>query len=49
MKAWFCIESINRACIRHPLDKTLIPGFTYCQTQSPPSAVTEAKAKDGVR
>ncbi|AVT81763.1 dihydrolipoyl dehydrogenase [Rhodopseudomonas palustris] len=40
-----CVEAI-RGLHPHPLDKSLIPGCTYCQPQIASVGLTEAKAKE---
>jgi dihydrolipoamide dehydrogenase len=40
-----CVEAI-KGLHRHPLDKSLIPGCTYCQPQIASVGLTEAKAKE---
>ncbi len=43
-----CIEAIKGLKV-HPMDKSLIPGCTYCQPQVASIGLTEAKAKEGGR
>jgi dihydrolipoamide dehydrogenase len=43
-----CVEKI-KGMSPHPMDKTLIPGCTYCHPQVASVGLTEAKAKEGGR
>ena len=43
-----CVEAI-KGMHPHPMDKTLIPGCTYCQPQIASVGITEAKAKEQKR
>jgi dihydrolipoamide dehydrogenase len=43
-----CVEKI-KGMHPHPMDKTLIPGCTYCHPQIASVGLTEAKAKEGGR
>ncbi|HEY4141973.1 MAG TPA: dihydrolipoyl dehydrogenase [Pseudolabrys sp.] len=43
-----CVEKI-KGMSPHPMDKTLIPGCTYCHPQIASVGLTEAKAKEGGR
>jgi dihydrolipoamide dehydrogenase len=43
-----CVEKI-KGMHPHPMDKTLIPGCTYCHPQVASVGLTEAKAKEGGR
>ncbi|UCH74557.1 MAG: dihydrolipoyl dehydrogenase [Rhodospirillales bacterium] len=44
-----CVEKIAGVKNVHPLDKTRIPGCTYCHPQVASVGLTEAKAKDSGR
>jgi dihydrolipoamide dehydrogenase len=43
-----CVEAIKGLEV-HPMDRSLIPGCTYCQPQVASVGLTEAKAKEGGR
>jgi dihydrolipoamide dehydrogenase len=43
-----CVEAI-KGLSPHPMDKSLIPGCTYCHPQVASVGLTEAKAKEGGR
>lgn len=43
-----CVEAI-KGFHPHPMDKSLIPGCTYCQPQVASVGLTEARAKEGGR
>ncbi|UTD28987.1 dihydrolipoyl dehydrogenase [Bradyrhizobium sp. WD16] len=43
-----CVEAI-KGLHPHPMDKSLIPGCTYCQPQVASVGLTEARAKEGGR